>query len=321
MNLLIYGSFSEKDIKDITAKRMASFGITSILGFALAMILVAFLPPDLKFIYIYVLGAMIGLLCTFTVALMKMSHVEGMEVPKGLKQPEKLFSTSSYFLVILASGNLLGIIWVPYLMDILHAPDYLTVAMFLAGTSASVAASLFWKGRSFKSLRNSVFLDGAAPALALAVPIPLAHPAIFSLSSFMYTGANFIGSFLYARYNEWLGAIRSSILLVVILNLAQALVAPVGILISDFFYIFIIVIIIKVIAISFVLFIIPEVAVIPEETARTYSFMLYTNSSTGYRVSVELSKETIMTTLRLAGFFLVLLLVYIIYRTLFLMIF
>lgn len=42
---------------------------------------------------------------------------------------------------------------------------------------------------------------------------------------------------------------------------------------------------------------IPEVAVMQEDAARIHSRVLYNNSIMGYRVGVEISKETILTTL------------------------
>lgn len=322
INLIIYGSFSEEDIKDVTAKRTASLNVSSIIGFILAMILVAFVPSTMKFIYIYLIGSMIGLLCTFIVALMRVSHLEGMTIPKGVEQPEKLFSTSFYFTITLASGNLLAMVWVPYVMDYLKAPDYLAVAMSLAGTFSSIIASLFWKGLSLKTLRNSIGLDIIAPILASITPFPIVHPILFAFSSFTYTGSNFIGNFLFARYNRWLGAIKSSILLIIILSLAQIIIAPISIILKgSYFLIFLTVIGLKLMAFLLALITIPEIAVLPEQTARTYSFLLYNNSLTGYRVSVELSKETILLTLRLIVFSLVLLILYIIYRILFLIIF
>ncbi|MEM3507174.1 MAG: hypothetical protein QXT31_05940, partial [Candidatus Bathyarchaeia archaeon] len=59
---------------------------------------------------------------------------------------------------------------------------------------------------------------------------------------------------------------------------------------------------------------------IPEQIARTYSYLIYNNSLLGYRISVEFSKEVIMITLRLIGLSLILLTLYIIYRVLFLII-
>ncbi len=321
MNLTIYGSFSENDIRDVTAKRTATAGMASIIGFGLAMLLLAFMPPETKFLYIYALGVAIGLISTIIVAAMDLSHLEGMGVPKRVEQPEKLFSTSSYFVLILAGGSLLSIVWVPYLMDYLKGPDYLAVGMNLVTTLTSIFASLVFKGWPFNKLRYIIGLDPATPVLALATPIPVAHLFLSAYSSLTYTGSNFVGSFLFARYNQWLGAIRSSLLSLLVLSLAQVLVSPIGMLFRDDYpLIFLIAFGIKLLAFLLALTTIPEAAIVREETARSYSSLMYDRSLTGYRISVELSKDTILLTLRLIGLSVVLLTLYVIYRLLFLMV-
>ncbi|WP_455283918.1 hypothetical protein [[Eubacterium] cellulosolvens] len=320
MYLVIYGSLSKDEIKDVTAKRMAAFYASSVVGFLLAMILLAFVPPQMKFVYIYAIGSLIGMGDVLVVSFMNFSHIERMPVVTGIEKPERVFSTSSYLIVVLASGNLLLMVWTPYVMEYLNGPDYLVVAMNLAGMLATVLGSLFWRGCSFRTLRNTVGLDAAAPMLAPFVPIPVVHVFLSGLSSFTYTGSNFIGNFLFAGYNRWLGAIKSSILLVIVLSVAQALIAPVGVFFrEDYLLIFSVVIGLKLIAMMIGLLTIPEVAAVPEETARLYSYVLYNKSLSGYRISVEVSRDTILLTLRLLGLFLILLTLYVIYRALFLL--
>jgi len=43
MNLVIFGSLSKNDIKDITAKRTATLGVSSIIGYAISIFLLAFI--------------------------------------------------------------------------------------------------------------------------------------------------------------------------------------------------------------------------------------------------------------------------------------
>ncbi len=322
MNLVIFGSLSRDEIKDITAKRTAALGVSSIIGYATSIFLLAFMPSEIKFFYIYLLGTVIGLLATTIVGFMHLSHLDGVDIPKGIEQPERLFSTSAYFIAILAGGNLLAMVWVPYVMDYLKGPDYLAATMNLVITLTSVAASLVCKGWSFKKLRYNVGLDAASPILALVTPIPIIHPILSAFSSFAYTASNFIGSFLFANYNKWLGAIKSSILIVIIMCVANVMIAPMSTIVQgNYFLLFLIVLGIKLAAFIIALTTIPEVAAIPEQNARDYSFTLYNKSVTGYRVSVEISKDTILLTLRLIGLTVILLTLYVIYRILFLMIF
>lgn len=322
MNLVIFGSLSKNDIKDITAKRTATLGVSSIIGYAISIFLLAFMPPETKFFYIYLLGGVTGLLATTVVGFMHLSHLNGMKIPEGIKQPERIFSTSAYFVAILAGGNLFSMVWIPYVMDHLKGPDYLAVTMNLVITLTSVLASLVCKGWSFKRLRYNVGLDAASPILALATPIPIIHPMLSAFSSFAYTASNFIGSFLFANYNKWLGAIKSSILIVIIMCVANVLITPMSAIVKgNYFLLFLIVFGIKLIAFIIALTTIPEVAAVPEQTARTYSFLLYNKSFTGYRVSVEISRDTILLTLRLIGLAVVLSTLYVIYRILLFIVF
>jgi len=61
---------------------------------------------------------------------------------------------------------------------------------------------------------------------------------------------------------------------------------------------------------------IPEVAVVPEPLARTYSLVLYRSSLFGYRVAIEISKETIFTIFRIIALTIVFSALYLIYRIL-----
>jgi len=317
----IYGSLTEDLIRDVTAKRSAANGLSSILGFALGVFLLAFLSPQIKFSYIFPLGSLLGLISTFLVLFLDLSHLEGMMFPQITEQPEKIFSASSFFVILMASGNLMGIVWTPYVMNYLGGPDFLAASMNLAGTLSSIVASLFWRNKAFKKLRVGLALNTLGPAIIWATPWPTAHVAINVYTSFTYTGANFLGTFLFARYNKWFGAVKSSVLLTMLGNLAQLIAASLGIFAKENFLLALsTALAIKALATILALFTIPEVAVVPEDVARVYSQVLYNNSLTGYRMSIEISKETLLTTIRLLAFSLVIVALYIIYRVLWILI-
>lgn len=317
----IYGSLTEYSIRDVTAKRAAANGISSIIGFALGIFLLAFLPSEDKFTYIFPLGSFLGLISTCLILFLKMSHLEGASFPRVTEQPEKVFSASSFFVILLTSGNLMGIVWIPYLMNYLNGPDFLAASMSLAGTLSSIVASLFWRKKTFRTFRIGLALNTLGPLIVLATPLPTLHVAINAYTSFTYTGANFLGTFLFAKYNKWFGAVKSSVLLVILGNLAQLIAAPLGILTKEnYVIVFLTVLMIKVLATVLAFVTIPEVAVVPEDVARTYSQILYNNSLTGYRMGIEISRETIMTTLRLLLFSLIAVAIYLIYRILWILI-
>lgn len=315
MNLTIYGSFDEMGVRDVTAKRSAAFNVTSILGFAAAMGLVAVLPAEEKFLITFIMGAVVGLLSTVFVGLLSFKHLEGTEIPKGVEKPEQVFSTSSFLCALLVSGNLLGLFWIPYLMKALKAPDYMAVGINFAATISSVFGSMLWAKRPLKTFRAALGLTTLTPVTALLIPIPLAHIGIAAMNGITYTGANFLGNFLLARYTAWYGAVRSSIVLTVISNVSQLLATPFGMFFGgNYVLLFISTIAIIVVANALAFLTIPEVAFVPEHTARTYSYVLYNNSVMGYTLAVETTKETVMLTLRLLAFSLVLLILYVAYR-------
>lgn len=317
----IYGSLAEYDIRDVTAKRSAANGMSSILGFALGVFLLALLPTEDKFTHIFQLGSLLGLMSTFLILFLNLSHLEGASFPKVTEQPEKIFSASLFFVILLASGNLLGIVWTPYVMNRLNGPDFLAASMNFVGTLSSIIASLIWRKRAFKTLRLGLSLNTLGPILIWATPWPAFHVPINAYTSFTYTGANFLGTFLFAKYNKWFGAVKSSVLLVILGNVAQLIAAPLGMLSKENYPIALSMIFaIKVAAVILAVLTISEVAVVQEEVARTYSRVLYNNSIMGYRVAVEISKETILTTLRLLAFSLVIVILYLIYHVLWILI-
>lgn len=316
----IYGSLKETDIRDVTAKRAATSGLSSIIGFALGIFLLAFLPAETKFLYIFSLGSIIGLLSTMLLFFINLKGLEGATLPNATQRPEKIFSTSTFFVVLMASGNLLGLVWVPYVMTQLSGPDWLVATMSLAATVSSIVASLFWKKSSFKTLRIVLAINILGPLLILATPWPEPQVAINVFTAFTFTGANFIGVFLFAKYTKWFGAAKSSILLVILGNVAQMVAAPLGILsMGDYTVALLLIFGIKVAATVMAFLTIPEVAVVPEDVADTYSQVIYTNSVLGYKIGVDVSKKTIITIFRLLALSVALALLYVIYRILWLL--
>lgn len=317
MAFAIYGSLEEEDIRDVTGERSAASGVSSILGYALGAFLLGLLPPDEKFAVIFPLGSLIGLVSTLLVSLLDLSHLEEASPTSEVEQPERIFSTSIFFVVFLASGNFGGIIWSPYVIKRLGGPDFIPALMSLFGSLSSITASLFWKKRSFTALRVGLLLNALGPPMIWLTPHPILHIPINIYTSFTYTAGNFIGSFLFARYKKWLGAVKSSVLLGLIGSIAQLVASPLGMLVGeDYLLGFTIMFTLKALANLLALLTIPEVAAVPEDVARTYSRILYSSSLTGYKFTFEVSRETILTTLRLILFSTIIIALYIIYRVL-----
>ncbi|MDQ1279035.1 MAG: hypothetical protein QG670_295 [Thermoproteota archaeon] len=317
MNVIIYGALQEKDLKEVLSKRSISGGVSNIVGLILGIFLLAFLQTKDKFVYIFGLGSLIGLFSTCLVMFLNIQHLEETLSPQNVEKPEKVFTASLFFVILMIGGNLLGIVWVPYVMNYLKGPDYLIASMSLVATMSSVVAALVLGRRSLKTLRISHVLSSLSSPIILLTTVPSLHLAISAFNSFVYTGANFLGNFLFAEYKSWYGAIRSSVLLVILGNLSIFLAAPIGMIVKeDYVLAFSAVFVITVVSALFSLFAIPEVSVVSENVARTYSFIMYRSCLTGYGITVEVSKETIIATLRLLAIISVLTTLFTIYRVL-----
>lgn len=318
MNLLVYSSFDENGVRDVTGKRTAALNVTSIIGSISATILLAALTTEDKFTMIFVLGSIVGLLSTMMLLFISMEHLEGVRIPKIVKRPEQMFSISSFLLSFFISGNLFGIFWAPYLIHVLDAPDYVAAAMNLASTISSVFGSIVWAKKSLSTFRIALGMSMISPLLASLTPIPTAHIGIAAFGGFMITGAGFLGNFLFAKYREYFGAVRSSIMLVILTNLGQLLATPLGTIFGrQYVILFASVIIIRVISMVLAFLTIPEVAVVPEDSARTYSQLLYTSSLMGYTIAVETTRETALLSFRLLALIFAFILLYILYRFVF----
>lgn len=318
VNLIIYGSFEEADIKDITAKRTITLNIVNVLGYILTMLLMYTLPASMKFQIIFTLGGLLGVFSTISILTVKIENVDTIKMFSQISKPEQLFSTSSFFITLLTSANLLGLVWTPFLVNVLGSPDYIVVAVNFAGSIAGIISSTLWAKTSFKKLRYSLGLASATPILAMITPSSLLHIGISAYGGFTFTGANFLGNFLFARYKSWLGVLRVSILLTVIANVSQLLATPFGLIFqNNYSVLFIASTIIRLLSVAIAYFTIVEVAVIPEEYARTYSQSLYTNSILGYIVIVDTIRESIILGLKFLAIATAILILYILYRFLF----
>jgi len=318
VNLIIYSSFGEGDIRDITAKRNIVLNITNVLSYLITIFLMYSLPPSIKFQVLFTLGGLLGVLSTVSILTIRIKNIETMKMFEQISKPEQMFSSSLFFITLLTSANLLVLVWTPFLINVLNSPDYIVVAVNFVGSIASTISSVFWAKTSFKKLRYSLGLASLTPILSMLTPYPLLHIGISAYGGFTFTGANFLGNFLFAKYKTWLGVLRVSILLTVIANISQLLATPFGLIFqNDYTVLFIASTIIRLLSVVIAYFTISEVAILPEEYARTYSQLLYSNSIIGYLVIVDTVKESVILGLKITAVATVLLILYILYKFLF----
>ncbi|MEM2068871.1 MAG: hypothetical protein QXY32_03985, partial [Nitrososphaerota archaeon] len=314
-NFIIYGLFSEADIKDVTAKRTIASNIMTIIGYLITIFLIYSLSPATKFQALFTLGGLLGVLSTISIITIRIRDVESLKMFEQVSKPEQMFSSSSFFITLLTSANLLGLAWTPFLMNVLNSPDYIVAAINFAGSIASIVSSVVWAKASLKNLRYSLGLASLTPILSMITPYPLLHIGISAYGGFTFTGANFLGNFLFARYKSWLGVLRVSILLTIIANISQLLATPFGLIFQDnYTALFIFSAAIRILSVAIAYFTIMEVAIVPEEYARTYSYLLYSNSIMGYTIIVDTIRESIILGLKIAAIATTLLILYILYR-------
>ena len=190
--------------------------------------------------------------------------------------------------------------------------------MGFAATISSILGSLLWAKKSLKAFRIALGMSALTPIAAIFIPIPIAHIGISSFNGIVGTGAGFLGNFLFARYLKQFGAARSSIMMTLLANLSQLLATPFGIFFGQQYFILFVSVIALIMASMILAFLtIPEVAVVPEHSARTYSYLLYTSSLMGYSLAVETTKETVLMSLRLLALAIVLIFLYVTYRFVF----
>ncbi|RLE83617.1 MAG: hypothetical protein DRJ41_04580 [Thermoprotei archaeon] len=315
MNYVIYGSFPEEDVRDITAKRSAAGSLSSIFSYLLATVLIGTLPPEKRYFVSFFLGASIGLFSTLVIALQDFSKLEGKIGKKTLSSIEKVYSASLYHVLFVATANMVGMVWTPFLVNVRLYPQYIPVLMGFTATFSSMLSSLYWRDRSFRVYRTALLLDSLTPLMIWVLPTPPLHIALSVYNSFVSTGAGFLGGFLFARYLPSSEAILSASVITMIGGLGQGVASLTGIVLGNNYpLVFMIIVLLKMFSLAIAYLIIPEVAFVPEDVARSYSTTLYRVSLIGFNMTIEYSKETVITTFKMVGLTMSLLILYIIYR-------
>lgn len=318
LNQLIYGSFKEKDIRDVTAKRSSAASASSILGYFLATTFLSL--GDKGFFYSFVYGSIIGLASTVLMAFPKLK-IESRTEPKRIREVEKIYTVSLYQVFYIASANLLSVFWVYILISKLGLPAYWATTISLVGTATSIASSLLWGRLSFKYYKISLAFDSITPILIFITGNPFAHLGLSSYNSLFSTGSGFLGGFLYARYLGNLGPSRAAFLLISLSGLGQLLAALLGSFVKeDYILLASSVVFFKFSALAIAYLAIPEVAIVPGHMARSYAGTLFHISLSGYRLTLEISWEAVLMTLRIIVLTFSFLILYIIYRLAFILI-
>ncbi|MDK2465149.1 MAG: hypothetical protein QI223_10310 [Candidatus Korarchaeota archaeon] len=315
MNLVIFGSFDEEGVQDVVAGRISSGAAASIVGMILSTGLLSLLKGPEKFEVIFFLGSGLGVLSTGLLATQDLSHLEGIKVPERVREGERIFAASAYQLALASSGALFSMSWIPYLIRVVNYPDYLVAAMTLVGTATSMFGAPIWRRIDPRRYKLGVLINAMTPVLVPLSPLPVVQFGLYAAAAFSFNAASLLGTYLFAKYNRWLGSVRSSALTLAISGAAQLGASGLGLFLgSSFELAFALAAALKFAALALSALIVPEVAVVPPHLAKAYANAAYGATLMGYRVSVAITRETLVATLRMIALTLALLTLYIIYR-------
>jgi len=321
INIAIINSMDSESVKKLFAHRSALGAVSSVIGQLTMVLALALARTELKYLYLYLLASGVGLIATIIVATAPMRNVERVELRSEEEALVKASTSFAFFVALLASTSILGVVWGPHLIKDLKAPPYVAASIGLIQTLISIAASMFWHKRKYTSYRVAVLGVASIPLLVALTPNPYAHLGIAALYAFTNTGANFLASFIFADVSRGLGVFKASVMLTSAWILSQvvglapcyvelALGAPIWIVFATC---------IGFIALSsFIAFTsLPEVAVVPPHIANLYARNLYQVSIASYSFVMFTVRSYAVLAVKLLALAFVLLLIFVIYRVLY----
>ncbi|MCD6488916.1 MAG: hypothetical protein J7K21_06825 [Desulfurococcales archaeon] len=319
INLTFFTHLDPKQYRILVGRRAAVASTTSVIGQLVMVSVLAVGTGISKYLLLYTVAFISGILASIVVALAPIKT--RLSLPSIKREEEAEIKAGNIYLlliIILAATNLLSIAWVPRVMRDLGAPDYLAAAIGFVQTITSIVASLFWIRRDLHHHRYAIALLSFIPLLIMFTPNPLLHLGIAVIYSFALVGTNLYASITYSTIVKTLGAPKSSIMLSTAGATATIIGSGLGYMLSfSPFLVFTLASILSIIGLIIALTTIPELAIIPSRYTRLYSRILYQSSITSYNFIVFTVSETARTTLKLVVLVLALIILFIIYRTLY----
>ena len=323
INMILYGVFDEYSAKRLIARRSALSSLSSVIGQVVVVLVLSIVQSQLKYVYLYTLATLVGLLATITILISNIPRDIAVNRNSTLKasngdEEVKIVNVFLLLVLFLSSNAIISITWPPYLIRELGTPDYFVAMLGLIQTLTAIFSSLFWLKKSYNTYRLAVFGVASIPLLIALSRSPTTHLMLAVLYSFMTTGANLLASFIYADTAKRVTFSKAITLLTSTSALAQVVGLSIIYFIStNLIQMFMIASILQVITAVIAATTIPEVAIAPERYVRMYSRLLYNISVSSYNFTLMTTKNTILLTLRLIGFSIVATILYMIYKVLF----
>ena len=322
MSSVIFTRLGNSELRKLLSRRGALGAVSNVIGQVTAVIVLMSTTAIIKYIYLYLLAMAVGLMATLVVALTPVpAKLPTNTIPKLQEAEEagiKLVNVFVFLSSLLASGAILGVVWGPYLMKYLRAPDYLAASLGLVQTVSVMGSSLFWGGRPYSTYKLAILGNSLVPLLIILTPRPELHLAIAALYAFSYTGSNFLASLIYGEVSKKFDVGKTATALAAASSLAQVLGLSIALLISyNTSLMFAAAATLSAAATAVAFIAIPETALPRESYVRVYSRVLYNVSISSYNFTIFTLRSTALLAAKLLGFAVVLLILYIIYRVLY----
>ncbi len=308
----IFSSFPEPH--RLMAYRGSLTAASSIAGQVVAVLVLIYGEGFAKYIGLYLLAMLVGIIATIVLwASRPKTSTERASITQTSEAPVVAFV---FTLFLLSSTAVIGVLWAPYLMEVLGAPDYLAASLGLAQMATNVFSSLLWAGRKLETYRWAIILSAMVPILIISTPTPTLHIAIAVLYAIGLTGTTMLASRIYAMAARRENPYRAATMLVAATSSAQVLglATVLALLPMGPWAFFPVSTGYALAALALALLALKPVAIAPPHMVALYSRIVYTTSIAGYSFIVFTVKSYVYLTARLTGAYMALLLLYLLYR-------
>ncbi len=316
MNISLLSLFDERTYRRVVSLRGVMGGVSSVLGQLVAILILFIYTGLIKYFYLYMLAFIIGLLSVVTLSFTPGYSEEKRIVLKTVEDVEvKAVNIFMMLTLFLASISLLNIVWIPYIMRDLGAPDYFAATIGFTQTITGIISSMIWINRKPQHYRYAMILLSILPPIIFYTKIPLLHLIYAAIISSSSIGANFYASFAYSKLVKKMGVYKAGVLLSIAYFLALTISSSIGyIILYNTAYVFILSSIFSLIGLSIALFALQEFSVVKPVYSRIYSRIIYNISLFGYTTLMYSLLGTARLVLKIIGLLSALLLLLIIYK-------
>ncbi len=318
LNILLYSSYTGKTYDRILGYRNAFGATAGILGQIISIIILTAYPSRSVYVLLYTIAFFSGLTSTLIIYVSPVkgvvSRVSKMDVEAEIK------ASTTYILALLSlvAINLVSISWIPLLKTRFKLGDNYLVALTLTQSLSTITSSLWWSRlKRINTYRFSFILLSFIALMITSTRYYPLHYVLAVLYSYAITGVSMFIGISYSRISEKIGTLKASTLISSSYALSLAISGFIGAFINEYNYILLLSSFISIIALTYSLTTIHELAVIKKEYVRVYARTIYNISLTSYNFTILVARKTLDITIKLLASIILIILFYIIYRMLY----